>query len=379
MRVVFLTHHFPRFPGDVSGAFLATLAVALRERGHDLQVIAPSDLGEVGSPTLEGIPVRRVRYGAAAAETLAYRGTMAEVARSPSGAWHAWRLIRALRRAARQAVADGAEIIHAHWWVPAGLAAPTGVPLVVTLHGTDAALLDRSAVARRLARPVLRRARVVTAVSAAAARQVTRATGRVLPASCLQPMPVEVSRYRPGGPGGDGLVLVARLSPQKRVDLALQALAVGGNDLPRLTIVGEGVERPRLMALCQDLGLAERVTFTGALPPADIARVFATADAALFPAVDEGFGLSAAEALMAGVPVVACEDGGGVLSVVPPSGAGRVSAPTPQAFALAIRSVLADPDARSLARLAGETWRDRLSPARVAEVCEGWYREASSA
>ena len=44
----------------------------------------------------------------------------------------------------------------------------------------------------------------------------------------------------------------------------------------------------------------------------------------LFPARDEGFGLTAAEALMAaGVPVVACTDGGGVLDVVPSSGAGR--------------------------------------------------------
>ena len=37
----------------------------------------------------------------------------------------------------------------------------------------------------------------------------------------------------------------------------------------------------------------------------------------LFPAQGEGFGLAAAEALMAGVPVVACWDGGGLLDVVP--------------------------------------------------------------
>lgn len=93
MRVVFLTHNYPRFAGDVSGSFLATLAGGLRERGHAVRVIAPSDQGQVGDPVLDGIPVQRVRYAAAAQETLAYRGTMADAARTPAGAWRAWSLI----------------------------------------------------------------------------------------------------------------------------------------------------------------------------------------------------------------------------------------------------------------------------------------------
>ena len=57
MRIVFLTHNYPRHAGDVSGAFLATLVHALVARGHDLRVIAPSDGGETGEPMLDGIPV----------------------------------------------------------------------------------------------------------------------------------------------------------------------------------------------------------------------------------------------------------------------------------------------------------------------------------
>ena len=45
MRVVFLTHNYPRWAGDVSGAFLATLAGGLARRGVDVRVIAPSDEG----------------------------------------------------------------------------------------------------------------------------------------------------------------------------------------------------------------------------------------------------------------------------------------------------------------------------------------------
>ena len=85
MRVVFLTHNYPRWAGDVAGAFLATLAGGLARRGIDVRVVAPSDEGRGGEDVVEGIPVRRVRYASAAAETLAYRGTMQAALRAPSG------------------------------------------------------------------------------------------------------------------------------------------------------------------------------------------------------------------------------------------------------------------------------------------------------
>ena len=141
MRVAFLTHNYPRTPGDVSGAFLRTLAVALVRRGVDVSVIAPSDRGAGGKETDEGVRVRRVRYASAAAETIAYRGTMASALRRPAGAMAFRALWAALRRAAGEELSAGADLIHAHWWVPGGLALPKGTPSVLTVHGTDAALL----------------------------------------------------------------------------------------------------------------------------------------------------------------------------------------------------------------------------------------------
>ena len=73
---------------------------------------------------------------------------------------------------------------------------------------------------------------------------------------------------------------------------------------------------------------------------------------------------------MAGVPVVACWDGGGVLDVVPPTGAGRLTLPAPEAMGDAILGLLAEPDRRDMARLVGESWRARLDPDHVAEICE---------
>ncbi len=112
------------------------------------------------------------------------------------------------------------------------------------------------------------------------------------------------------------------------------------------------------------------------MPPAEVLDLLCRADLMLFPAQGEGFGLVAAEALMRGVPVVSCWDGGGVLDVVPEHGAGRLVIPSGEAIADAALGLLRDPETAARAREAGMTWRHKLSPDRVAEVCEGWYREA---
>ena len=377
MRVVFLTHNFPRFPGDISGNFLVALAHGLLDRGVALRVIAPADRGDTGAAELLGIPVRRVRYAAAAAETLAYSGTMLASLRRPGGLLALAGMFRALRRAVVEERAAGADVVHAHWCFPAGLAAPEGVPLVVTAHGTDAVLLARSQLARLVTRPRLARARVVSAVSSYHAKLLAGAFG-VMPR--VQPMP---SVVRPTGwsEGGGGLLVLGRLSEQKRVDLALRAASLmAGKGRPlTLTVAGDGPAREGLERLAQGLDARLTVRFLGHQQPEQVRTLLGHADLVLFPARDEGYGLAAAEALMAGVPVVACADGGGVLDIVPGGGAGRHATPDPAALAQAAAALLEDPTRLDAARQAGTALRARLSPAHVAEVFDAWYREARDA
>ncbi|HET7599034.1 MAG TPA: glycosyltransferase family 4 protein [Gemmatimonadales bacterium] len=377
MRVVFVTHNYPRWPGDIAGGFLATLAEALVRRGVAVCVVAPSQAGQGGQAEVGGVRIRRVRYAAARREMLAYRGTMQSAVRSPGGLLALAGLWRALRRAVAEELAAGADLVHAHWWIPAGLAVPPDARTVLTVHGTDGALLRRSPIARRLARPVFRRAKVVTAVSRELGGWIQAAVQRFIPPEHIQPMPVDASGW-PWTTGGGGAIVVARLTPQKRVQLALDAVACLvelGRALP-LTIVGDGPERPALEAAAARLGIAALVRFAGAVPSERIPGVLARADLMLFPAIGEGFGLAAAEALMTGVPVVGCWDGGGVLDVVPESGAGRLTLPSGEAMADAALDLLNDRHRLERGRLEGEAWRRRLAPDHVAEACEGWYREA---
>lgn len=378
MRVVWITHNYPRAPGDISGAFLHPLAVALRARDVDVRVVAPADMGRGGRETLDGVPVHRVRYDRADREVLAYRGTMADALRSPRGLLTLLRLRNALRRGALLDL-DGRSdaVVHAHWWVPGGLAAPSRVPLVVTSHGTDVRMLGRVPFAARLARRVYRRARVVTTVSRALAEEVTRQTAVPIADDAIQPMPV-AALPRPVTDRRGGLVVIGRLDRQKRVDLAVDVVArlrATGMRIT-LTIVGDGAERAALERRASASGAGDVTTFVGAIPPERVPDVLAHATAALMPAVAEGFGLVAAEALMQGVPVIACRDGGGIVDVLA-QGGGVVAAPDVERLAAAVRVVVGGDAAYVEARRAGEYWREHLSPEFVAERCVAWYQRAA--
>lgn len=378
MQVIWITHNYPRFRGDIAGAFLHPLAVALRGRGVDIRVVAPSDGGAGGMEDLDGVPVRRVRYARAARERLAYGGMNRTSMASIGDVVTFDALRRALRRGAREELRGGGPgLVHAHWWLPAGLAAPPEVPMVLTCHGSDVQVLERSGIARWIGRPVFRRAKVVTTVSRALAVIVQRRAGVVVRDDAIQPMPV-VTVDRPWSTGGGGIVVIGRLTRQKRVHLAIDAFAQARElgATCTLSIVGDGPERANLELLATERGIDSVVRFLGEIAPGDVPTILSTADCCVMPAVGEGFGLAAAEALMQGVPVIACRDGGGLTDVVVPGAGGLIVDPAPAAIAEALLELLANPAAAASARRTGTEWRARLSADAVADRCLTWYEEA---
>lgn len=114
--------------------------------------------------------------------------------------------------------------------------------------------------------------------------------------------PVDVHRFTPSGADPDDFYLVvSRLVPYKRVDLAVHA----ANRLNRrLLVVGEGTERRRLEALA-----GPTVAFLGRRDDAEIADLYARCRALLFPGYED-FGITPVEAQAAGRPVVAFGEGG---------------------------------------------------------------------
>jgi glycosyltransferase involved in cell wall biosynthesis len=282
-----------------------------------------------------------------------------------------------MRAAAQKEVSDGAEILHAHSWLPAGYAVPSGIPVVLTVDGPDGALLPRSRRARAMARPILQGASVLTAVSREVGNWVQAGAGRFVDSACIHPMPADTRSY-PWTRGGRGAVVISPLIASKRVDLALETVAElvsCGHDFP-LTIIGDGTERTALEQRAARLGIAALVRFVGARTDLEARSHLEHADVLLFTNRGEGVAPAAVQALACGVPVVACWDSGAAVEVVPESGPGRLTLPSPEALAQAVLDLQRDPDRLAMARLVGESWRARLAPAHAAELCEGWYRNA---
>jgi len=371
-----ITHAYPRRAGDVAGAFLARLATALARRGHGVTVVAPSDRGEARRFSLDGVDVVQVRYAAPERENLAYTGAMAAEATTPSGIRALWSLFGALGDGAlAEAKRQGGALLHAHWWIPGGVAAVrTDLPFVLSLHGTDVVML-RNLPARLWARRVLGLARRVTAVSSFLASEARRSVWRADLGVDVVPLPVATPAFTRLSRGGGGIAVLGRLTGQKRVDLLLDAVKLGGFAVP-VTIVGDGPARAALERRAADLGLS-RVRFVGAVPPERVPEAVGDADLVAFVARHEGLGLAAAEALMLGIPVVATTDGGGILDIVRDGAWGRVVSPTPDAVAAGIRSVLGDGAARAAAATEGAALKTRLSPEQAAASFEAVYQRCA--
>ncbi|PWU45284.1 glycosyl transferase family 1 [Micromonospora globispora] len=110
------------------------------------------------------------------------------------------------------------------------------------------------------------------------------------------------------------LVVLGRLVPHKQVEVALQTVAALATELPELTLVvaGQGWWEPQLRQLAADLGVTDRVRFTGFISDEEKRTLLAGAWVALTPSLKEGWGLTIVEAGAVGTPTVAFRGAGGV-------------------------------------------------------------------
>jgi glycosyltransferase involved in cell wall biosynthesis len=141
------------------------------------------------------------------------------------------------------------------------------------------------------------------------------------------------------------LLFLGRLHQVKRPGTALQAMAAIGRSDTHLVFVGpdEGGLKAKLCAQSVDTGCAERVHFTGLLTGSGILQAFADADLLIMPSIMESFGLSAVEAMAAGLPILVSEDVP-VGACAARSGAGLRVPGTTAAFTVALAEILHEPE-----------------------------------
>ncbi|RPJ80671.1 MAG: glycosyltransferase, partial [Acidobacteria bacterium] len=113
---------------------------------------------------------------------------------------------------------------------------------------------------------------------------------------------------------GDYVFAVSRLTPIKRMDLLVEAMALPQCRAIRCVIGGDGSERERLERLIAERGLGGRVTLAGSLDSEGLVRHLAACRAVCFPTRAEDYGLVTVEAFRSAKAVITCEDSGGLLS-----------------------------------------------------------------
>ena len=162
-------------------------------------------------------------------------------------------------------------------------------------------------------------------------------------------LPALVERY--GLAGAKLLMTVARLwsgDIYKGVDVTIRALPEIAQVFPEVKylVIGRGDDQPRLAQLAENLGVAERVIFTGFVPTEQLVFHYRLADAYVMPS-QEGFGIVYLEAMACGVPVLSGDADGSAEPLQDGCLGWRVPHRDPEAVAGACIEILKGGDQRS--------------------------------
>lgn len=185
---------------------------------------------------------------------------------------------------------------------------------------------------------------------------------------------IDLERFRAERtPDGDLVLMVGRLAPQKRPELAIRALALARTQRPTMELVmaGSGDVGGDLRRLAHQLGVGEAVHLLG--PRNDVPDLLSRAGCVLATSVYEGCSLAILEAMAAGVPVVAVRFGG-VDELVEHDVTGLLCNDRPEDVAAALVQVCGD--AETVSRMGEEGRRrawQRYSRQRMAQSLATLY------
>ncbi len=313
MRILIVNYEYPPLGG---GGGIATRDIAedLAKR-HEVDVLTSAGLGLPSEECCAGVNIHRAPVLGRTKRSTA--SILSMVSFWPIGLMHGRRVLGGRRY----------DVVNSWFAVPSGptgvaLARQAGVPHVLTMAGGDIYdpskwyTPDKNPLLGLAVRRLLAASDAHVAVStdlARRARSLHGFEGRIeviplgMPAPCVQPS----ERVALGlEPGAIYVAAVGRLVRRKNLGMLITAVERLGRDDVHLLIIGDGPEKPRLMAQAESSGLGGRVQFRGFVPDELKFQLLAAADMFALPSLHEAFGLVYLEAMHCGLPVIAARPGG---------------------------------------------------------------------
>jgi glycosyltransferase involved in cell wall biosynthesis/peptidoglycan/xylan/chitin deacetylase (PgdA/CDA1 family) len=357
MNILLVCNDFPNRREPTKGVFNLNLARALSAR-HEVRVIAPI-------PWVEDVSIKSIAGKVVHGECKdPHDGLIVvhpryyyppRVLRNQ----HDWFYWVSVRRSVQKILAKfRPDIVLGYWVHPDGavasrIARRLGVPCGVIVGGSDVLILPRQPSRRRCVVDTLKRVDAILTVNRHLRERV--ADLGVDPRKIhTWYQGVDKSRFFPGDrlaarrvlglSASDNLVLwVGRMVPVKGLDVLIPAASeLRNRGLPyRLCLIGDGPLRPSLEAAVANRRLAERITFMGALPPAQLPDWYRAADVVVLPSRSEGLPNVLRESLACGTPFVA-SDVGGIPEIARPGRDRLVPSEDPVALADALTETLAN-------------------------------------
>ena len=219
------------------------------------------------------------------------------------------------------------DILHVHYAIPHAYAGYMAkqmlkregieLPMITTLHGTDITLVGSHPNYKEAVTFSINESDGVTAVSESLKRDTLRLFNidreiDVIPnfiSLKKHTEPKECKRSVMARPDERIITHISNFRKVKRVEDVVRVFVKIQEKIPaKLIMVGDGPDREIADQLCKNLGIKKRVLFLG--NTSDIEQILCFSDLFLLPSMSESFGLSALEAMVAGVPVVSSNVGG---------------------------------------------------------------------
>ena len=319
-KILVVSTSFPKTRGDGLSPFLWEFCLHLSKLGWEITALVPHHRGLPVYEEWDRIKIRRFRYLPERFEDVGYSGgIMPNIKSKP------WKMIKLpfyiiamYREALNLAIDENYDIVNFHWLFPASFwlgqfARSSGIPVVLTGHGTDI-LLASQGIFKKIADRTLPKA---TAVTVNSEYMKSRLAKNKLPANVEAIyVGVDSEKFRPGTnpPSSSQTVLyVGRLIKQKGIGLLIDAFVELKKQFPdaRLQLIGYGVEKENITGIIKTHGIESSVSFVDTLPHDSLPEIYRRARVLVLPSiVPEGLGLTPAEAGLCGVPCITFGLGG---------------------------------------------------------------------